>query len=37
LGTRKDGIKVVSLQPWIDQARQAANSAEADRPPQPQQ
>lgn len=37
LGTRKDGIKVVALQPWIDQARQAASSAEADRPPQPQQ
>lgn len=37
LGTRKEGIKVVALQPWIDQARQAANSAEADRPPQPQQ
>lgn len=37
LGTRKDGIKVVTLQPWIELARQAANSAEADRPPQPQQ
>lgn len=37
LGTRKEGIKVVALQPWVDQARQAANSGEADRPPQPQQ
>lgn len=37
LGTRKEGIKVVALRPWIDEARQAAKSAEADRPPQPQQ
>lgn len=37
LGTRKDGIQIVSIESWYDEARSAAKTAEAEQPPQPAQ
>ncbi|MFO0943520.1 MAG: hypothetical protein U0930_22520 [Pirellulales bacterium] len=37
MGTRKDGIQILPIESWYEEARQAATSAEADKPPQPSQ
>lgn len=35
LGTRKDGIKVIEISEWLDEAKKAAAAADVERPPQP--
>lgn len=35
IGTRKDGIQVLQIESWYDEARAAAKTAEAEQPPQP--